>query len=230
MFWIGKQNIGSVRLAGGKAYLNTSALPVGKVEITASYSGDSTFAPSTSTSILLTISGPDFSVEANPGTVSTTLGESVNVALLITPKNGFNQIPQLSCSGLPSGATCTFAKPAKQPDGTSLVTMTIQTDSSAAHLRVPGSPEGSSRAPIAWALLPLVLCLSSRRRKEFRRLVSLSLLVLAVIFGSGAIGCGGRAGTGSTKPSDAASTIKVTVTAKTTTGLIRTADIQLNLK
>lgn len=230
MFWIGKQNIGSVRLAGGKAYLNTSALPVGKVEITASYSGDSTFAPSTSTSILLTISGPDFSVEANPGTVSTTLGESVNVALLITPKNGFNQIPQLSCSGLPSGATCTFAKPAKQTDGTSLVTMTIQTDSSAAHLRVPGSPEGSSRAPIAWALLPLVLCLSSRRRKEFRRLVSLSLLVLAVIFGSGAIGCGGRAGTGSTKPSDAASTIKVTVTAKTTTGLIRTADIQLNLK
>jgi hypothetical protein len=228
VFSAGTKTLGTTTLTNGHAYLSTAALPVGDVTITASYSGNQSFAPSASKGIQVTVSGPDFTVKATPGTVSAKLGENVDVALLITPKNGFNQVPQLSCAGLPEGATCSFAKAAKQADGTSIVNMTIHTDSTMAEWHGSHSPGGSSRAPIAFALLPLLLCLSPRKRKEFCRLVSLSMLLLALVLGGSAIGCGGRAATTSTH-SSAAGTVKITVTAQTPTGLSHSADVELNL-
>ncbi|HEY2472231.1 MAG TPA: Ig-like domain repeat protein [Terracidiphilus sp.] len=228
VFSVGTQNIGVANLVNGRAYLNTSELPVGNDVITARYSGNQSFAPSTSSTIQVIVSGPDFTVNATPSTVSTTPGNSAHIALVITPKNGFDQVPQLTCSGLPAGVTCSFATPTKQSDGTSLVNLTIQTTSESSDARGPRSTKGASGAPIAFALLPLLLCLSSRRRKEFHRLASLSLLALAIILGGSVIGCGGKAGANSTTvPSG--STTHITVTAQVT-GLSHTADIQLTLR
>lgn len=229
VFSMGHQNLGSATLANGRAYLVTAALPVGDDAITAAYSGDTSFAPSASSAIHVTISGPDFTIRATPGTVSATRGSSADLALLITPQNGFDQLPQMSCSGLPAGATCSFGSPAKQPDGTSLVNMTIHTSSATADTN--GSPSSlQTPRPIAFALLPLLLCLSSRRRREFRRLLSLSLLVLAIVLGGSAIGCGGKSATTSAaNSSSASSTIKITITAQTTTGLSHSTDVQLTL-
>ncbi len=224
VFSVGKQNIGSAPLASGAATLITSSLPVGSDEIIASYSGDNTFAASTSPAISVAISAPDFTVEAMPSTVSTTPGGSVNVTLLITPKNGFNQNPQLSCSGLPAGVSCSFGALAKQPDGTSRVTMTIETASTNAVARVADSP----RAPFGLALLPLVLCISSKRRKQFRKLWSLSLFAMTIALLGSTIGCGFWPRSGATTNTSGATTT-ITVIAQTTTGLSHTTNVQLTM-
>jgi hypothetical protein len=225
VFSIGEKKLGTVALSNGKAYLNIANLPTGNDQITASYAGNTTFAASSSAAIMVKITGPDFTVEATPAQVTAKAGESVTVALLITPKNGFNQAPQLSCSGMPEGTTCTFASAKKQADGTSIVDMAIHTAATTSALHRPET----SKAPFALALLPLLFWLSPRRRREFNRLMSLSMLALAIVMlGGSAIGCGGKATTkSSTVAADSSTTI--TVTAKTSNGINHTADVLLTL-
>ncbi len=226
-FSIGSTKIGSAGLSNGKAYLTTSALPVGNDFVTAKYSGNSSFAASSSTAVTVKVLGPDFTVEATPSSVSATPGQSVDVGLLITPKNGFDQDPMLACVGLPSGATCSFDKSQKQADGTSIVQMTIHT----AAAKASSNPASDSRAPFALALLPLLLWTSSRRRKEFRRLLALSMLFIAIVAcGGSAIGCGGRANLGSSVPtSSSKTTVSVIVNAHTSSGLSHTTLVALTL-
>ena len=224
-FIIGSRKIGSAALAGGKAYLTTSALPVGSDAILASYEGNGTFSPSSSTSVIVKIAGPDFTVKATPSEVSVTPGENVDVALLITPQNGFSQEPQLSCAGLPDGATCSFTAPARKSDGTSIVNMTIHTASNQAETNTSRTP----RSPFALALLPLLLCISPKSRRQFRRFASLSLLFVAIVLlGGSTIGCGGRPASAA-KTSAAPSTVQITVTAQTSVGLKHSTNVQLTL-
>lgn len=227
-FSVGQNKIGSSNLANGMAYLATSSLPTGDDAITATYVGNSSFAGSTSSPVTVKISGADFTVEATPSSVSTTPGKSVDVSLLITPMNGFNQTPVMTCAGLPSGSSCTFAAPTKQTDGTSIVLMTIHT----APFATTGSNSVSpSRAPLALAFLPLLLWISSKRRKEFRRLLSLSVLFFAIVgFGGSAIGCAGHSSLSSNQPASSKSTtISVTVNAHTSNGLNHTTSVELTL-
>jgi Bacterial Ig-like domain (group 3)/Right handed beta helix region len=226
VFTVGQKQIGTSTLSNGKAYLATAALPTGQDNVIASYAGNSSFAASSSTAVTVKISGPDFAVKATPASISAKAGQTVNTELLITPENGFNQVPQLGCTGLPDGTTCSFAKPVKQSDGTSTVSMTIHTSPTTAESH--GQP--LSQAPFALAFLPLLFWLSSRQRKEFRRLLSLSMLAVAIVFlGGSAIGCGGKATSSSGATSAAQSTVNITVTAQTTTGISHTTNVQLTL-
>ena len=223
-FISGKSKLGSANLSGGKAYLTTSSLPAGNDFITATYVGNSSFAASTSPTVTVKILGADFKVEATPSSVSTVPGKSVDVSLLITPMNGFNQSPSMVCAGLPAGSTCSFGAPAKQADGTSIVKMTIHT----APLTTSSNSVIGSRAPLALAFLPLLFWISSKRRKEFRRLLSLSMLVVGIIaFGGSAIGCGGHATSSQTNANS--TTVSITVSAQTSTGLSHSTSIALTL-
>lgn len=226
-FAVGSRKIGAATLSNGKAYLRTASLPVGSNAITAAYTGNGSFAPSNSKPITIKISGPDFTVEATPSTVTITPGQSVSIALLITPKNGFDQVPVLTCSGLPAGSTCSFGTLAKQSDGTAVVTMTIRTAPLTAELQ-----QGPSlHAPFALAFLPLLLWISARRRKEFRALLGLPVLFAALlILGGGAMGCGGRASLSSTQTTAASSTVNITVNAQTSSGLNHTASVTLKIR
>jgi Bacterial Ig-like domain (group 3)/Right handed beta helix region len=226
-FVIGKNKIGSATLSNGMAFLRTSTLPAGADVITASYIGNSSFAASTSIPVTVRVLGPDFTVKATPSSVSTTPGQSVDVALLITPMNGFDQDPAMTCAGLPAGSTCSFGAPTKQADGTSMVQMTIHTAAEA----VNSDSESHSRSALALAFLPLLFWISSKRRKEFRRLLALSLFFIAIVaFGGSAIGCGGHAGLSSSKPNSSSSTtINITVDAHTSNGLSHTTSVALTL-
>jgi hypothetical protein len=226
-FIVGKNTIGSANLANGVAYLATSTLPTGNDAITASYVGNSSFAASTSSSLSVKIRGADFTVEATPSSVSTTLGQSVGVSLLITPINGFNQNPGMTCTGLPSGSTCSFGTPAKQADGTTIVPMTIHTAPLTAGSILPSH----SRAPMALAFWPLLFWISSKRRKEFLRLLSLSVLFIAILaLGGSTIGCVGHSSLSSSQPIPTQSTtVSVTVNAQTSTGLSHTTSVALTL-
>jgi hypothetical protein len=226
VFTVGQKKIGTSALSGGKANLLTAALPTGNDKVVASYAGNSSFSASTSSAVTVKIAGPDFTVEATPASVSGKPGQSIGTELLITPMNGFNQVPQLGCTGMPEGATCSFDKPAKQPDGTSAVKMTINT----APITAESNRQTLFRAPFALAFLPLLFWLSSRQRKEFRRLLSLSMLAMAIVFlGGSAIGCGGKASSSGAGATSAKGTTVITVTAQTTSGISHTTNIQLTL-
>jgi cellulose 1,4-beta-cellobiosidase len=59
--------------------------------------------------IALTVTGPDFTLSANPASLSVAQGKSASSTITVTPGGGFNGNVALSASGLPTGVTASFA-------------------------------------------------------------------------------------------------------------------------
>jgi len=107
------------------ATLTTTQLTNGSNSITAVYSGDANFIGSTSGAATLVVGNPDFQISANPGnvTISGSGPGATNLLLTPGPGVGFVGAVALSCSGLPTGSTCTFV-PA-QPSLNGFVPLTV---------------------------------------------------------------------------------------------------------
>ena len=111
----GNTVLGTATLTNGLATFTTSTFALGPHYITASYTGDTANAPSSSATFTQTINAipPPSTVSflLTPAVNAVTLetGNSQNVLVRITPVNGFNQAVKLSCANLPDSATCTFA-------------------------------------------------------------------------------------------------------------------------
>ena len=71
---------------------------------------------------------PDFTLLANPSSVSVTQGSQVNTSITVTPQDDFTGSVTLSASGLPSGVTANFNP--NPITGSSTLTLTA-TDSAA---------------------------------------------------------------------------------------------------
>ena len=109
----------------------------------------------------------DFAVSAMPASQTVKHGESATYDISVSAQNGvFNNAVALSCSGLPSGATCSFS-PASITPGSSAAssTLTISTSASVASSTLPRFP--STRFAAMCALLfpvaGLVLVLGGRK-------------------------------------------------------------------
>lgn len=229
-FYNGTTNLGSGAITSGTASLTLTTLAVGTDALTATYSGDTTFASSqTSASVTVVITAapqPSFALSASPSSVTVTGGQSASATLTVTPANGFNQTLTFACSGLPSGATCSFAAPSVQTNGTSTVALKITTATltAANHTEVQDAP--------IFALLPCLLLLSRKRRGAL--LNACTGMLLAIILtsaGFGLIGCGGGGGASQTTPTTptkpTSQTSTVTVTATTATGLSQSSALTL---
>jgi subtilase family serine protease len=164
-----------------------------------------------------------FSLLPQTNTVTIPAGGSGQVTLVLSPSNGFSGSVALSCSGLPSGATCSFSpgSSVNLASGTAQsVAMTV-TAGSAARLALP-APFGS-RWPAEAALAGVfgLSLLGLRGRKTIPRGWMVVLLMLAGLAGAGVLtacgssssnsGGGGGGGGGTT------STVTVTGTSGTTT-------------
>jgi len=77
---------------------------------------------------------PDFSISCSPSSLSSGQGGSATSTCTVASQNGFNSAVTLSCTGLPSGATCGFsANPVTPPaNGSATSTLTVTVASSAA--------------------------------------------------------------------------------------------------
>jgi len=140
----------------------------------------------------------DFSLSALPQQVSLSAGTSAQVTVSVTGTGGFDGAVALSCSGLPTGASCTFNPATVNAGATS--TLTIATTGSTANLRPLNGP--------AFALwLPLVGVVIAgagvRRRKMVLLLLTLTVLSMVLLQGCGGDGSptggnnlGGNAGGG----------------------------------
>lgn len=231
-FYNGTTSLGTGTLSSGTATLTTTALPVGTDSITAVYGGTSAFSSSTSSAVTVAVSSastttPDFSLTASPSTLTVTAGSTASTTLTVIDAGGFTGDAAItySCSGLPTGASCTFGTPVTTSTG-STVALSIKTAATTAQAdRAP-----FSAAPIYTALIPAVLLLSIKRRKTFLSSLGLLSLLVVLAMGSGVVGCGsGTKGSSSSTTTPTSTTSTVTVTAKAASGTTHTTAITLTV-
>jgi hypothetical protein len=83
--------------------------------------------PSVASFVQVTATTPDFSVAATPPSQTASRGKSTSYSVSVTPSNGFSGNVNFSVTGLPSGATASFAPSSVSGSGSS--TLTVNTTS-----------------------------------------------------------------------------------------------------
>jgi hypothetical protein len=145
---------------------------------------------------------PPYTVGVSTSSLTVTAGQSSSpITITITPTGGFASAVTFSCSGLPTGATCSFAPASITPPGTATTQLTIATTSASAAVR----PNSNPLFPGATLAIALCCFLGFRKRRALQMLI---LVTVSVIGLSLFTGCGG-----STKSS--VSTVVVTASSGT---------------
>ena len=191
-FFDGTTQLGMGTLAGGVATYTISSLAAGTHSITAAYSGDNNFSPTTSTAISETIE--DFTIAVPSGSSSSatvSAGGQVSYTLAVSPSGGKTMAADitLAVSGLPAGATSSFS-PATVTANSAATTVTLAVMAPSASAAVPASSAGP-RFPIP-VFLAVLLAVAGRRIRKGTRLLLNATLALFVLLGLGALSaCGG---------------------------------------
>ena len=178
---------------------------------------------------------PDFTLTGSAA-LSVVAGRSVSLPLTITPNGGFTQAVSFACSGLPTGAACSFSPATVTPSGAAAnTTLTITTAGSA---MVPqwDWPSGPGTLFVAAVVLLLALAMvrspASGRERRWR---PVAIVPAVLLF---ALSCGGGDSDGgtTTPPPPATGTpagnYAITVTATSgsgTTALTRTITVPLTV-
>ena len=156
---------------------------------------------------------PTFTVTSTTAAQTIKSGGAATYSITVAAQNGTFSTPvTLSASGLPAGATATFAPASLTPGGSSATSnLTVQTATTAAAAKDTSQPETPATSP-GWKLaatgLPLLGMLFAIRRFR-RRWITMAVLLLASLGAVTAIsGCGG----GFALPGSTAKTYTITVT------------------
>jgi uncharacterized protein (TIGR03118 family) len=160
----------------------------------------------------------DFAISAPTSNVSVNPGQTASVQVSLTGMNGFNGPVSLACSGLPTGASCTFNPASVTLSGTNATPVAVaiatatptstnpysaSADSASLNSGSPNSGPLGGRGMVLAGLLPLgLLGLAGFRKRLTRIQGTMLLLLLSVLTIGGMAGCGGMksAGTVSTPP------------------------------
>ncbi|GAA3766382.1 hypothetical protein GCM10022270_28070 [Terriglobus aquaticus] len=191
-----------------QATLTTAALATGAHTLSARYSGDALYLPSTSAASALTITlAPDFTATAsNTAPLILHSGNPGALSLTLQPSNGvLNRVVTITVDGLPPGTAINVTP----------IPITLASDpvpvNIAFKLPVSLSQAQPSSALRLVLLAPFLLFLPARRRASALLLVALAVLPLALQ------GCGGGyLGGQSVTAQSATATYPVTVTATCT--------------
>ena len=145
-----------------------------------------------------TAPAPDFTLAAAPAQVQVKAGASGTTVVTLTPQNGMTPTTAVTfaCSGLPSGATCSFGAVAIGTGGAMTSTLTVQT----------AQVTASSAAGVLLAVG--LLWARPRRRRSRLQALWMSLLGLSLLAGCG----GGGGGSDADDPPATPSTVTVTAT------------------
>ena len=215
-FLDGTTTLGTGTLAAGVATY-PATLAAGAHSLTASYGGASGFAASTSAAVNVQVAAAaaDFSVALAPASATAGAGQSAQSTVTLTPNNGFNQSVSLSCSGLPTGAACSFAPATVAVNGSAgSSVLTISTAVRTAQQAV--KPHNSGLPEVLFAVFGLPFFLL--RRRQLAGVVRGGLMVLTLCSAAAFLhGCGGGhsngGGSGGGTGGTPAGTYTITVTA-----------------
>ena len=167
--------------------------------VSSSYSGDASYAPSTSAPTLVTI-GPsaDFTLGASPTSFQVVTKEHEDLTITIASVKGFTDTLSLGCLGLPQAATCTFSKNQMllSAGGEVMVTLTVDTGNpllagAQAKLDAPVSFNGSNAALACFLPGGLLLGLLGLRVRRLRTFGGLMLILCLAGISTALTGCGG---------------------------------------
>ncbi len=188
VFMDGGAQIGSATISSGAASITISSLAAGTHNVTAVYSGDTSYQPATSAPVSVTIE--DFALTVLTGAGTGSVGGVVNYSLNVAPVGG-SIIPgdvSFTVTGLPLRSTVAFT-PAKVAAGSAATGVTMQVNlQSQAQTALPGSPFRRGILPVAFGLL--LLPFAGRLRRARSALYAALIVLLALAFSLGIGGCG----------------------------------------
>jgi Chitobiase/beta-hexosaminidase C-terminal domain len=124
---------------------------------------------------------PTVSVILSPASLTLAEGQSGTTTIFVIPQNGFASNVSLSCSGLPTGATCNFSPATLTPSSSMASTLTIATSPMIAGSRPDSSPLFPGSA------LAASLCCFDRRRRRGSQMLMLAGVAFGVCL---CTGCG----------------------------------------
>jgi hypothetical protein len=160
--------------------------------ITATYSGDASYAASASPATSITGgAATQFTLQMNPSSATIASKQRTTVNITLSSLNNFSDTLNLGCLGLPYAATCTFSTTSTKlaANGTQSVQLIIDTGDplgagSQASLRT------TSASGVMMCLLPLgaLLGFSLRRRRKLLGLLAVLFVAALTLTASG---CGG---------------------------------------
>jgi len=226
----GSSALGAANLSSsGIATFTTSTLAAGTHNVTAQYSGDANFLPNTSAALNQGV-GSSYTLAASPSTQTVNPGSPANYKISLNLTNGYNgtvSFPASACSGLPSGAACSFNP--SSITGSQSTTLTISTAGPTGALVAPSAFSSHGSALDLWASLGslgfvgMVLAGDWSSRKHRRRGIVLAVLALMLLItlggcGGGSSSSGGGGGTGGTPAGSYPIQLTVTGTAGTNFG------------
>ena len=208
----------------GNATVTTSVLKAGSHTITAVYSGNAVYGPSSASIVqAVTVPSGNFVLSATPDSQFIRGPGASTFVVTVTSKNGFAGVVALACAGLPADASCALETRTVTltAGGSATVTVTAITtaaDAVVAAVHGPTAPfsPGSSMAIQAAATFPFqlgglgLLAAGFRRRSPKARRRPLILLALLAAGTFGLAGCG--------VPGTAFHTYPITITATSVAG------------
>ncbi|MFL6426892.1 MAG: TIGR03118 family protein [Acidobacteriaceae bacterium] len=164
----------------------------------------------------------DFTITAPTTNVTVNGGQTASVAVSLTGMNGFNGPVALACTGLPTGASCSFNPASVTVSGSTAANVTVAIATATPTPTNPYSASSDSaslggRGVIFAGMLPLgLLGLLGIRKRLTRVRGALLLLVLSVLTIGGMAGCGGMkssgSGTTTTNPTPLVSQVTINAT------------------
>ncbi len=207
-FETAKGSLGSAFVENGRAWLTVSSLPPGVNQVTAVYHPATTdyvaseSSPVAAANPSTTSTVPSFNVTASPTSATVTAGSFASIQLTVNSVNGFDGTVDLSCSSLPSHATCTFTPVSVEPKANGSATSTLQIQTMAhsgvsKNMTPAGMPFHRSGTAYLAFLLPGGIALFgvfALRRKHGNALRMLGLVALLAVCSAGLTACGARYG------------------------------------
>ncbi|HEY4949915.1 MAG TPA: S53 family peptidase [Candidatus Acidoferrales bacterium] len=171
--------------------------------------------------------GADFVISSSPAAVTvSTAGGTGSAVLTVVAVNGFTDTVAFSpssCSGLPTGATCSFTTSPVSANGTTTLTITT---AAAAAAPPAVRPLGSSRwttgtfASLACAFaIAIILLISASRNRRWSTAAACAVFLMAL----GIVACGGGGSSSSNSPPPPPNVVEpvaVTITGTSTAGKV----------
>jgi hypothetical protein len=172
---------------GGVATLTINP-QAGMNVVTAAYSGDTTFASSTSTAIAVPLGTPEqFTVQASQTALTMQTLQHGTVDVTVASVKGFADTLIFGCAGLPVAATCTFSQDwlALAANGGGVVHVVVDTGSPLTAGSVAQAERPRSLVTLCGLPVGALCCLLLWRK---RRPVRMAVLLLGSL---GLAGCAG---------------------------------------
>jgi hypothetical protein len=186
-------------------------------------------APGSPETVTLTGTGQDFTVApSGAATVAVTPGQTASFAISLTPGGGLSPMVTLTCSGAPTGVTCSISPGTVSLSGTTAATATVTvTTTAGSQVWLPGVSDRSRRIKMMLMFICVVgvLAIASLYRscaKPQVRWAPVLTMTLLLCVGLMVTSCGGGSsgggGGGTVVTGTQAGTYTITVSANAAAG------------